>query len=44
LRYLFDVNVWIALLDEAHVHHSTALAFFEQKNLKIATFPLVKTV
>jgi toxin-antitoxin system PIN domain toxin len=42
LRYLLDVNVWIALLDEAHVHHLTALAFFEQNNLKIATCPLVE--
>jgi hypothetical protein len=42
LRYLLDVNVWIALLDEAHVHHATALAFFEQTNLKIATCPLVE--
>ncbi|NCN72227.1 MAG: PIN domain-containing protein [Betaproteobacteria bacterium] len=42
MRYLLDVNVWIALLDEAHVHHATALAFFAQKNLKIATCPLVE--
>jgi predicted nucleic acid-binding protein len=42
LRYLLDVNVWIALLDEAHVHHAHAVAFFEQKNLKIASCPLVE--
>lgn len=42
MRYLLDVNVWIALLDEAHVHHLTALAFFEQDKLKIATCPLVE--
>jgi len=42
LRYLLDVNVWIALLDEAHVHHPTALAFIEQKELKIATCTLVE--
>jgi len=42
LRYLLDVNVWIALLDEAHVHHSRALAFVEQQNVKIATCPLVE--
>ena len=42
MRYLLDVNVWIALLDEAHVHHPTALAFIEQKKLKIASCPLVE--
>lgn len=42
MRHLLDVNVWIALLDEAHVHHLTALAFMEQKKLKIATCPLVE--
>lgn len=42
MRYLLDVNVWIALLDEAHVHHLHALAFIEQKNLKIASCPLVE--
>lgn len=42
MRYLLDVNVWIALLDEAHVHHLTALAFFDQDKLKIATCSLVE--
>jgi hypothetical protein len=42
LRHLLDVNVWIALLDEAHVHHLTALAFVEQKALKVASCPLVE--
>lgn len=42
MRYLLDVNVWIALLDEAHVHHQVTLAFMEQKALKIATSPLVE--
>lgn len=42
MRYLLDVNVWIALLDEAHVHHPVALAFVEQKKLKIASCPLVE--
>ena len=42
MRYLLDVNVWIALLDEAHVHHLRVLAFFEQRNLKIASCPLVE--
>jgi predicted nucleic acid-binding protein len=42
LRYLLDVNVWIALLDEAHVHHPLALAFMTTPALKIATCPLVE--
>jgi hypothetical protein len=42
LRFLLDVNVWIALLDEAHVHHLRVLTFFEQRNLKIASCPLVE--
>jgi len=42
LRYLLDVNVWIALLDEAHVHHSHALAFMTSPALKIASCPLVE--
>jgi len=42
LRYLPDVNVWIALLDEAHVHHTHALAFMTTPALKIASCPLVE--
>lgn len=42
MRYLLDVNVWIALLDGAHIHHPHVLAFFEQPSLKIATCPLVE--
>lgn len=42
MRYLLDVNVWVALLDEAHVHHAQAVAFIEQPKLKIATCPLVE--
>jgi hypothetical protein len=42
LRYLLDVNVWIALLDEAHVHHTPALAFMVLNGRKIATCPLVE--
>jgi uncharacterized protein len=37
VRYLIDINVWVALLDEAHVFHAQALAFFEQPKLKIAS-------
>jgi uncharacterized protein len=42
LRYLLDVNVWVALLDEAHVHHAQAVAFMEQRKVQIATCPLVE--
>jgi uncharacterized protein len=42
VRYLLDVNVWVALLDEAHVFHAQALAFIQRKKLKIATCPLVE--
>ena len=42
MRYLLDVNVWVALLDEAHVHHAQALAFVQRKKVKIATCPLVE--
>lgn len=37
MRHLLDVNVWVALLDEAHVFHRQALTFFEQPKLKIAS-------
>ena len=42
MRHLLDVNVWVALLDEAHVFHGQALAFIEQPALKMATCPLVE--
>ena len=42
LRLLLDVNVWIALLDDAHVHNADALALFQTPGLKIATCPLVE--
>ena len=42
MRHLLDVNVWVALLDEAHVFHAQALAFVQRKKLKIATCPLVE--
>ena len=41
-RLLLDVNVWIALLDDAHVHNAAALALFALPGLKIATCPLVE--
>ena len=42
LRHLLDVNVWVALLDEAHVHHAYALAFAQKRKVRIATCPLVE--
>ena len=42
LRCLPDVNVWVALLDEAHVFHAQALAFIQRQRLKIATCALVE--
>ena len=41
-RLLLDVNVWVALLDDAHVHNTQALALFQQPGLQIATCPLVE--
>ena len=42
MRHLLDVNVWVALLDEAHVFHTQALTFIQRKKLQIATCPLVE--
>ncbi len=42
MRYLLDVNVWIALLDEAHAFHAQALAFIQRRRLKVATCALVE--
>lgn len=42
MRHLLDVNVWVALLDEAHVHHEQALGFMQRRKVKIATCPLVE--
>lgn len=41
-RLLLDVNVWIALLDDAHVHNAEALVLFQEPGLQIATCPLVE--
>lgn len=42
MRLLLDTNVWIALLDDAHVHSALANALLEQPGLRIATCPLVE--
>lgn len=41
MRYLLDIQVWVALLDEAHLYHQHALAFIH-KGLPIATCPIVE--
>ena len=42
MRHLLDVNVWVALLDEAHVFHARVLAFIQKPTLKIASCPLTE--
>ena len=39
---MLDVNVWIALLDDAHQFSAQANAFIEQPGVRIATCPLVE--
>lgn len=42
MRHLLDINVWIALFDDAHVLSGRANDFLETPGLKIATCPLVE--
>lgn len=41
-RCLLDVNVWVALFDDAHVASARANAFIELPGIRIATCPLVE--
>ncbi len=41
-RLLLDVNVWVALFDDAHIHNAQALALFSQRKFKIATCALTE--
>ena len=41
-RILLDINIWVALLDEAHVHNHKALALMNRPRLRIATCPLIE--
>ena len=41
-RSLLDVNVWIALLDDAHQFSEEANAFIESSEARIATCPMVE--
>ena len=42
MRFLLDVNVLVALLHEAHVHHAIAQNLIAQPNLRIATCALIE--
>lgn len=42
LRYLLDVNVWVALFDDAHVASPRANAFIETAGIRIATCSIVE--
>lgn len=42
MRFLFDVNVWVALFDDAHVFSEQANELVETPGLQIATCPLVE--
>ena len=42
LRCLLDVNVWIALFDDAHQFSGRANAFIDSPGLQVATCPLVE--
>jgi len=42
MRLLLDVNVWVALFDDAHIHNAQALTLFQQPQLKIATCALTE--
>lgn len=42
MRALLDVNVWIALFDDAHQFSDRANLFIAKKGVKVATCPLVE--
>ena len=42
MRLLLDVNVLVALMDEAHIHHAVAQNLVAQPKLKIATCALTE--
>ena len=42
MRLPLDVNVWVALLDDAHIHNALALALFQQPGLAIASCALTE--
>ena len=42
MRALLDVNVWIALLDDAHVFSNRANDWLHETNAAIATCPIIE--
>lgn len=42
IRSLLDVNVWVALFDDAHIFSAQANDFINDPNTSIATCPLVE--
>jgi toxin-antitoxin system PIN domain toxin len=42
MRALLDVNVWVALFDDAHLFSERANAFIETAGVQIASCPLVE--
>jgi len=42
VRLLLDINVWVALFDDAHIHNADARKLFRQPKLKIATCVLTE--
>ena len=42
MRALLDVNVWVALFDDAHQFSDRANAFIEARGARIATCPFVE--
>lgn len=42
MRALLDVNVWIALFDDAHQFSERANTFIETRSVQIATCPLIE--
>jgi len=42
VRALLDVNVWVALFDDAHQFSERANAFVETQGIRVATCPIVE--
>ena len=42
VRLLLDVNVWVALFDEQHVHNGRAVELVSGSKLRIASCPIVE--
>lgn len=42
MRALLDVNVWVALFDDAHQFSARANAYVDQPGMAIATCPLIE--